>query len=827
MRNIYLVCNAHIDPAWVWDWEEGLAEALSTFRIAAQFCEKDNGFVFNQNESLLYEWTKKADPALFARIQKLVANGKWHILGGWYLQPDCNMPSGESFVRQILRGKFFFRKEFKVDVTTAANLDSFGHTRGLVQILVKTCYVHYLFCRPFQNALPLQSDDFMWVGFDGSTIVSHRSSEFYQSFMGQALSKVESWMQKRADAPHQMILWGMGDHGGGASAVDLADLNRLIKESKENIRHSSPEDYFTAIRSVETELPRVEKSLNPFAVGCYSSQALVKQRHCELENMLYGLEKLLCHAALLGKIEYPLQKVKEIERHLLFSEFHDMLPGSGIQKVESSTLAMLAAGLHEARELRLQAFILMADDLPTVPDGFIPIIFYNPHPFPVVDTFECEFNLPSQNFAQEIVIPKLMHNGEEIPIQLEKEESYLNTDWRKKIVFRTELAAFSTTYFLCDIRVRQLVDRHTSVHDPEMIRCGSESLSLTINRSTGLIDELRYKGDSFLSPGAMVPTVFVDNSDPWGMTVDEFQKVDGVFSLMTKSQVNDFAMTGTDSLEPVHILEDGPIRTVVEAFFTYQSSRICLTYYIPKAGSEWSIAVRVYWAEKSKMLKLVIPTSLRVPSLLAEEPFGAEEYLNDGKEHAYQRWACVFSPEERLCFSAINDGLYGISLIGRDLHLTLLRSPAYSSHPKNNETIITPRDRYQPPMDQGEHQFRLWFNQGDCTERIEQLPREAQLHNERPFNLPYYPRGGDGKVASLFVITNDTIELVALKQAERLDSFVIRLRECIGKTAITSIRSEILGINENLEFGPFEVKTFLIQRETHCLKETNMMEDEL
>jgi hypothetical protein len=86
-----------------------------------------------------------------------------------------------------------------------------------------------------------------------------------------------------------------------------------------------------------------------------------------------------------------------------------------------------------------------------------------------------------------------------------------------------------------------------------------------------------------------------------------------------------------------------------------------------------------------------------------------------------------FLAKERLCFSAINDGLYGISLIGRDLHLTLLRSPAYSSHPKNNETIITPRDRYQPPMDQGEHQFRLWFNQGECTERIEQLPREAQL----------------------------------------------------------------------------------------------------
>jgi alpha-mannosidase len=126
------------------------------------------------------------------------------------LQPTAICPSGESFVRQILRGKFFFRKEFKVDVTTAANLDSFGHTRGLVQILVKTGYVHYLFCRPFQNALPLQSETSCGSGSMALQLcrIGHRSS--INLSWGQALSKVESWMQKRADAPHQMILWGMG-----------------------------------------------------------------------------------------------------------------------------------------------------------------------------------------------------------------------------------------------------------------------------------------------------------------------------------------------------------------------------------------------------------------------------------------------------------------------------------------------------------------------------------------------------------------------------------------------------------------------------------------
>ena len=108
MKNLHLVCNAHLDPVWLWELEEGLAETLSTFRVAADFCENYDGFVFNHNESLLYKWVEEYDYELFTRIQRLVKEGKWHIMGGWYLQPDCNMPSGESFVRQILSGKKYF-----------------------------------------------------------------------------------------------------------------------------------------------------------------------------------------------------------------------------------------------------------------------------------------------------------------------------------------------------------------------------------------------------------------------------------------------------------------------------------------------------------------------------------------------------------------------------------------------------------------------------------------------------------------------------------------------------------------------------------------------
>ncbi len=138
MKTLHLICNAHIDPVWQWDWEEGAAEAVSTFRIAAAFAQEFDAFVFNHNEALLYRWIEEYEPPLFAQIQALVRDGKWHIMGGWYLQPDCNLPSGESFVRQILLGRRYFQEKFGVEPRTAINFDPFGHSRGLVQILAKS-----------------------------------------------------------------------------------------------------------------------------------------------------------------------------------------------------------------------------------------------------------------------------------------------------------------------------------------------------------------------------------------------------------------------------------------------------------------------------------------------------------------------------------------------------------------------------------------------------------------------------------------------------------------------------------------------------------------
>ena len=137
-KQVFMICNAHLDPVWQWEWEEGAAEAISTFRVAADFCEEYEGFIFNHNEALLYRWVEEYEPELFERIKALVKKGRCHIMGGWYLQSDCNIPSGESFVRQILEGHEYFMEKFGVVPKIANSFDAFGHSRGLVQILAKS-----------------------------------------------------------------------------------------------------------------------------------------------------------------------------------------------------------------------------------------------------------------------------------------------------------------------------------------------------------------------------------------------------------------------------------------------------------------------------------------------------------------------------------------------------------------------------------------------------------------------------------------------------------------------------------------------------------------
>ena len=206
MKEVHLICNAHLDPIWQWEWEEGAAAALSTFRSAADLAEEFD-YIFCHNEVTLYKYIEEYAPALFERIRELVRRGKWHIMGGWYLQPDCNMPQGESFVRQALMGRQYFLEKFGCWPTTAINFDPFGHSRGLVQIVKKCGQDSYLLCRAGDDAIP--GEQFIWEGFDGSRVKVNAARDGYASHLGNAVETIRRKVSSREDDV-VCILWGGG-----------------------------------------------------------------------------------------------------------------------------------------------------------------------------------------------------------------------------------------------------------------------------------------------------------------------------------------------------------------------------------------------------------------------------------------------------------------------------------------------------------------------------------------------------------------------------------------------------------------------------------------
>ena len=210
-KRFHLICNAHIDPIWQWDLPEGVSATLSTFYSAVRLC-KEFDYIFCHNEVTVYKYVEEYAPALFEEIKELVKAGKWHIMGGWYLQPDCNMISGESVVRQIRVGQRYFKERFGTIPKTAINLDPFGHSVGLVQIIKKCGQSSYLFMRPYASERPLPSDQFIWRGLDGSEIKATRITGGYGTPLGKS---AESLDHKTKWQPFCVgtALWGVGNHG--------------------------------------------------------------------------------------------------------------------------------------------------------------------------------------------------------------------------------------------------------------------------------------------------------------------------------------------------------------------------------------------------------------------------------------------------------------------------------------------------------------------------------------------------------------------------------------------------------------------------------------
>jgi len=835
-RKIHLICNAHLDPVWLWHWDEGAAEAISTFRVAADFCEEYNGFIFNGSESNLYQWIEKFEPALFVRIQRLVMEGKWHIMGGWYVQPDCNMPSGESFVRQISFGKQYFKDKFGVLPTTAINFDPFGHTRGLVQIMKKSGYDSYLFCRPLKifrgnNVDVLGYDEFKWVGFDGSELLAHRGFKNYLSGPGKAASKIQEYIDTEyGESDLGAVLWGIGNHGGGPSKADLDEIEEMINRYKNEIEivHSTPEEYFKelALSDKHHSLPVRKQDLNPWAVGGYTTQIRIKQQYRLLESQLYVTEKMLAHASMAGRIKYPKEELRLAEEDLVFAQFHDILPGTTIQPAEKDSLQMISHGLEILSRLKTQAFFALADGQPKAEDDTLPIMVYNPHPYPVDSIFECGFSM-SHMIENKKGAPRLFKNGKEVICQFEQPHSHNYQGGRRRLIARALLDPSSMNRFTCHFDELPEVEAPPSQiqrKDGQFV-FNNGTLTAAINTTTGLLDSYCVRKKAYLKPQAFRLLVVDDDAHSIGTFSRHYRDVIGAFELMSSSEGTRFSGVTGRVLDSVRIIEHGPVRTIVEAVFRYGNSNACVKYHFPAQGSEVELEIRIHWNEKCKMLKLSIPTCFS-GNYIGQTAFGSYQLPQNGNETVAQQWTAIVCDENDAMASVINNGTYGSDYLDGEMRLSLLRSPRFGN--------LTPRERrsemynrgYVPHVDQGEHLYRFWINAGNVEDRMRKIGREAQERHEQPYVLSFYPSGQGELVKGGICISNDVIVVSAFKKAEK-NGYVLRLFNPLDTHQSTGIKSELGGFSCEAIFSPYEVKTWLVDDKTGQLCECDMMENPL
>lgn len=462
----------------------------------------------------------------------------------------------------------------------------------------------------------------VWKGFNDSSIMVHRSDS-YNQLMGKVDEKIEAYLSRYQDSLNVgMVLWGVGNHGGGPSRIDLNKIEELRKKYPElNILHSTPEEYFAELAKEKDTLYVWDKDMNPTMPGCYTSQVHIKQTHRRLENELYLTEKMCAHAELTAGMTYPREQLEEAQSKLLFAEFHDILPGSSIQKVEEQGLEIMHHGLDILRTLKTQAFFTLCREQKKAAEGTYPVFVYNPHPFPVTDVFEAEFMLADQNYdTTQFDFTQVYCGQEKVPSQCVKERSNVPIQWRKRVAFHAAIQPFSVTRF--DVKVEKREFPVLPEVNKEDICLSNAVMSIRINRETGLIDSYKVGGVEYAKQGFGFLEVFKDNEDSWGMADNIYSgRPLGSFALVKDAKrAALIAAASADEMEPVRIIESGDVLVKVEAIFEYENSAAIVQYTVNKFDSAVKVDIRIINSLKNRIIKWMLPMG-----------FAAVSYFPDGK----------------------------------------------------------------------------------------------------------------------------------------------------------------------------------------------------
>lgn len=799
-QKLYMIGNAHIDPVWRWRWQEGFQEVKATFRSALDRMKEYEDFIFTCSAASYYEWVEENDPAMFEEIRQRVKEGRWVIVGGWWIQPDCNIPAGESFVRQGLYGQRYFEEKFGIRASVGYNVDSFGHNAMLPQILRKSGMDSYVFQRPAAHEKKLEDDNFRWRSPDGSEVLAFRLPIAYCTWDGgveERWEELKEYWEKQGSHPDIfMFFYGVGNHGGGPTKENIEGIYRLdAQQDTPKMLFSSPNAYFEELKKRKSSLPVVSGDLFHHSSGCYSVHSGVKQWNRMAENRLLAAEKLSVLAGHFMGRSYPAKEYKQAWKNVLFNQFHDILAGTCIESAYEDARESYGQALYAAaKEMNAAVQAISWNiDIP-MEEGMLSLVVFNPN------TFRGRFEVETEasRLPQDAVL--LDEQDRQIPFQFMKPEQAGG----KRIVFVAELPALGWRTFRFAVRENKVETAEVS---------GSENtaenqwFSLTIDEKSGYIRSLKKKdGTECFDKDAAVPTVIEDDGDTWAHGVVIFDRKIGQFCARR-----------------VFCAEKGPVRRVIRVVSEYGASRMTQDFMVYRELDFIRVRTSVDWHEKHSMLKLLFP--MRAGELRArwETSYGVAEREVNKEEYPMQKFLDVEDKESgQNGFSFLNDCKSSGSIDKAEVALTLLRSPIYAHH---NPYVPEEGVEYAY-IDQGLQSFNYaLYPREESWEQARTVSRSRQL-NELPFALfETYHTGRLPQCASLLEVEDPQALLSTVKEAEDgSGDLILRLADHAG--ALRNVKLNLYGWQKTKELmvAPFEIKTLRMTKAGE-MWETDLLEE--
>ncbi len=830
VRN-YSIGQSHIDAAWLWRVDQTRDKCVKTFGNAVRHMEIYPDFHYSQSAPQYYEWVLEDDPALFEKIREYEKEGRWEIVGGQWVEPDNNMPDGESFVRQRLLGQRFFLEHFGHMPDISWLLDSFGYQWNLPQILAKSGARYFWTNKlTWNDTTVFPFHLFRWQAPDGSRVLAyfiqaagsfiypvqeltkyHDTRYLVPASGGELVAdySMDPDLVRRGMTGEWLdvmgVFYGKGDGGHGPATQEIQRQAYLV--DKGYTRFSTASELFAQLEPYAERAPVWNDELYlEYHRGVLTTQAWLKRANRQAEQMMRSAEVLQSIAARSG-LDYVCDRLRAAWKLVLLNQFHDILPGSSIPEVYEDARQDYEKIRETARQAADKGISHLAGTIETrtKDSGGVPVVVFNTLSWKRSGIVE----MTAGKDIQRVIDKK----GRETPSQYGR---CLDLD-DECLFFRAEDVP-SMGYKVYYLKPAGPTDKQAgkgprSKEEQGIITLSNDLVSAGIDTRTGWLISVRdiRSGKEFLSGSGNQLMAWHDHAkryQAWNIQTDYLDHPKGM-----------------PDAEEVAVTASGPLFVEVTATRRFNKSDIKQVTRLYRGEAGVHLTTDLDFHEADTLVKTGFDTSISAGKMTAEISYAAIDRPTRPRtpaeaarwEASCQRWLDLSDGEFGLAL--LNNGKYGYSLNddGTGFRLTLIKGALY---PISASEAVNVDDEGMPQWLKSYRSRNRMTDQGRHTAWTALLPhrggwKEARLWREGyEFNTPFEVKVTDqhkGKLpasASFMKIDNPDVYLGALKRAEDDDGLVLRLIEAKGTTTSARVTLEHMGRigraeeTDLLEFNP-------------------------